>query len=332
MNLSEMSPNHLPWHAALWGVFRELQRSDRLPHALLLSGHSGLGKSIFAERVAAALVCLDPDSEGNACDHCSACHTRKAGSHPDIKRIEPEEPGKPIRIDVIREATARSVLAAEADGYKVFILNPADKLTHGAANALLKTLEEPTRGTLLMLVTSRPTNLPATIRSRCQQIRFHVPDGETSKNWLMDQENGAGTLRALDLAGGAPLLAQAMAGDGSADLSIDMRNDLRQLAVGQTNPVDLAAKWQNYDLELVLKYLAQWTTDLIRLKILQNPPLLFDTVERAGLHELAQQIESKRLFRFLDNIVTTQRQSLHNLNVQLTLERHLTHCSKLTIR
>jgi DNA polymerase-3 subunit delta' len=327
-----MLTKYLPWHAALWSAVRELQCIDRLPHALLLNGRTGLGKLLFAERIAAALVCLDPDVEGNACDQCTACHTRKAGSHPDIKRIEPEEPGKPIRIDVVREATERSVLAAEADGYKVFILNPADKLTQGAANALLKTLEEPTSRTLLMLVTSRPANLPATIRSRCQQIRFDVPDGETSKSWLMVQDNGARALQALDVAGGAPLLAMAMAGDGSADLMAAMRNDLHHLVVEQTNPIVLAANWQNYDLELVLKCLAQWAIDLIRLKTLKDPPLIFDTVESTGLHRLAQQIESKRLFQFLDDIATTQRQSLHNLNVQLTLEHHLTYCSKLTIR
>lgn len=327
-----MSTDHLPWHDALWIAVRDLRRLDRLPHALMLCGPSGLGKTILADRIAAALVCRDPDGAGNACERCSACHTRKAGTHPDLKRIAPEESGKPIGIDAIREATSRSVLTAEAAGYKVFIFNPADRLTHGAANALLKTLEEPTRNTLILLVTARPESLPATIRSRCQQLRVCAPDNDTAKIWLTGQDGGDRALAVLDLAGGAPLLALAMARDGAADIVVSMCNDLNRLVDQQTNPITLAAQWQKHDLEFVLRYLSQWTIDLIRLKTLSNPPLLFDKSAGGDLHRLAQRLEFKRLFQFWDDIAATKLHARHNLNVQLTLEHHLTVCSQLTIQ
>ena len=327
-----MSADRLPWHEPLWHALVKLARNDRLPHALLLTGRPGLGKTQFAARAAAALVCRHPDAAGDACNQCAACLTRKAGSYPDIKIIEPEQVGKPIRIDVIREMSERSVLAAEGDGYKVFILNFADQLTHGAANALLKTLEEPTSRSLLMLVTSRPEKLPATIRSRCQQLRFGVPDVAVSRAWLEQRDGGAGAIEVLDAAGGAPLLALQMTLDGSADLLATLRHDVRQLVDERTNPIALAANWQKHDLELVLNYLGQWIVDLVRLKTLRNPPLLFDTTERADLHRLAQRIEFNRLFRLLDDLATTRRRSTHNLNLQLILEYHLTEFGRLTVR
>ena len=250
-----------------------------------------------------------------------------AGSHPDILTVVPEEPGKPIRIDDIRDLGERSVLTAEGDGYRVCLLNPADAMTHGAANALLKTLEEPVAQTLLLLVSAHPNRLPATIRSRCQRLRFDPPPARQAQAWLAEQGQAA-AIELLGLAGGAPLRAVALADQGLGERLLGMAAELEALLGGRTDVVVLAAQWQDLPLATQLEYLMQWVTDLVRLKSHENPPILFHAGRSADLQSLGQRIDLRRMFLFLDELTTLRRQLGNNPNAQLATERLLFECGR----
>ena len=151
--------------------------ADRIPHALLLSGPVGVGKKQFARRFAAALLCQQPADNRVACGHCSACHLIAAGSHGDYIEISPEEDSRVIKIHQIRSLCEELGLTAQLGGHRVAIIQPADVMHNAAANSLLKTLEEPRPGVVIVLVTAKLGSLPVTIRSRCQRMRLSVVGG-----------------------------------------------------------------------------------------------------------------------------------------------------------
>jgi DNA polymerase-3 subunit delta' len=150
---------------------QQMIRQGRLPHALLISGSEGLGKRMLADWLAGTLLCEQSHGDVSACGQCSACGWFDNGWHPDLLRLEPEEAGKAIKVDQVRRLGASLGMTSHSGGYKITIVQPADAMNVNAANSLLKTLEEPTANTLLILLTATPGRLPATILSRCQRRR-----------------------------------------------------------------------------------------------------------------------------------------------------------------
>ena len=143
---------------------------ERVGHAMLFEGPEGVGKTTIAMAVAASLACLTPTAEGDACNDCRSCRALERGEHPDVARLERQ--GREIKIDQVRTATARLRYDPLVGRAKVLLVLEADRLREEAANALLKTLEEPSSRTHFLLVSSRPQLLLHTIRSRCQTLRF----------------------------------------------------------------------------------------------------------------------------------------------------------------
>ncbi len=137
----------LPWHRALWRHTAARLQAGRMPHALLLGGPRGIGKHRFAEHLARAALCEAPDAQGGGCGQCRQCHLTLAGTHPDWRQVSPEEEGKDILVDQVRELTQHLGLKAQMGGYKVAVIEPADKMNMNAANCLLKSLEEPPAAT-----------------------------------------------------------------------------------------------------------------------------------------------------------------------------------------
>jgi len=143
----------------------------RLGQAYCFHGPPGVGKRTTALALAQAVNCLAPAPGPDACGTCPACRLIAAGSHPDVVSVQPEDKAV-IGIDQIREVGARANLRPYQGRTKVWILDPADRMQEPAANALLKTLEEPAGVSLFLLVTAAPSALLPTILSRCQAVRF----------------------------------------------------------------------------------------------------------------------------------------------------------------
>jgi DNA polymerase-3 subunit delta' len=278
-------------------------------------------------------VCERPDEDGDACGQCRACLLSAAGNHPDLQEIVPEEAGKPIRIDVIRQLTQRSTLTPEAGGYRVFVLNPADAMTQGAANALLKTLEEPVPGSLFVLVSARPERLPATVRSRCQALAVAAPERPVARDWLLSRGGeGEAAVALLGLAGGGPLRALALAADGDRERLGEAAEALARIATGSVDPLAVAAEWQAWEADAQLNYLSQWAIDLIRLKIDENPPMMFHTERDRVLRQLATDADLRGLFVLLDELALGRRLLGNNLNAQLLTEKLLGRCREIFSR
>ncbi|MFA5081448.1 MAG: DNA polymerase III subunit delta', partial [Hydrogenophilaceae bacterium] len=203
-----------PWNRDLW---QELTGDRaRLPHALLLYGPRGIGKREFAAGLAQWLLCESPGPDG-ACGHCKSCGWYEQGAHPDFKLVEPaaesvredelgKKGGKYITINEIRSLGDFLGLVSHQGGWRVVVVQPAELLNAAAANALLKTLEEPPANVLIVLVAHQPRRLPATVRSRCRKLAVGLPASEQARAWLAEQGMQA-PMAILDEVGGAPLLA-----------------------------------------------------------------------------------------------------------------------------
>jgi len=187
------------------GLLRRYLETGRVPPGLLFHGEEGIGKETAALAFAASLLCRAP-SGGDACGECPDCRLVRAGSHPNFLRIGPENLS--ISIDEIRRLQEELSLKSFSDRPRVALIHPADRMTVQAANALLKTLEEPPPGAHLLLAAHRISRLPVTIVSRCQKIPFvPLPTGLVES--ILAAGDGAGRPReevrwAAACSGGSP--------------------------------------------------------------------------------------------------------------------------------
>ena len=147
-------------------------------------------------------------------------------------------------VDQMRELSAQLSLTPQYGGAQVAIIDPADALNSAAANALLKTLEEPQPGRYLWLVAAEPARLPATIRSRCQKLEFRLPPRAEALAWLQARGHAAAAANeALEAARGHPGLADAWLRDGSLDLRREVSRDLEAVGRGNASAAATAQAW-----------------------------------------------------------------------------------------
>lgn len=255
-----------PWQEAAWQQLHVRMLDARLPHALLMCGVPGTGKALFARRFAQLALCHTPDA-GQPCGTCSACTQFRAGSHPDYRYVAIPEDKTVITIAQMRELITALNLTSQHGGRKIALIEPADAMNTAAANALLKTLEEPGAGTLLMLVSARPARLLATIRSRCQILRMLPPAQDQALAWLSRHAPRKDWPVLLGLAGGGPLGALQLASSAQVEARLDVFNALEEIRTGRRNPIACAKDWSAKDLDmlLTLRLLQSWVMDLIAL-------------------------------------------------------------------
>ncbi len=180
--------------------------AGKVPHALLFVGPAGVGKAACARALAAALNC--ETRPGLGCASCTACEKIEAGIHPDVIALAPEGAGNFIQADTIRGLIERLGYPPHEGAARVVILEDAERLHLSAANAFLKTLEEPPARTHFILVTAAPDQLPITIRSRCQRVRFverarreRVEERRRRAAAVMAAARGGGWRQIVDVAG-----------------------------------------------------------------------------------------------------------------------------------
>ena len=197
----------LPWQHVTLERLSSLEQQEKLPHAILLTGARGLGKTQLAASFATGLLCEARGVE--PCGSCASCQLAGGGAHGDFRWIAPEEGKRAIGVDAIRSAVTFMQQTSGYGSHKVLVIEPAEAMTAAAANALLKTLEEPPGKALLILVSHRSGELPATVRSRCQRYNLPHQSRSSTLTWLAEQTSCSESVaeRAYSLAQAQPLTA-----------------------------------------------------------------------------------------------------------------------------
>ncbi len=209
----EFTSEQLPWLEAPRQAFLAQLTRQKIPHAQLVGIDSAYGGELLAVFMARAAMCLQPTRVG-ACGFCKYCQLFDAGNHPDFYHIAAD--GNQIKVDQIRELCTRLTATAQQNGRRIALIHHSERLNSAAANALLKTLEDPGKDTLLILQSDTPARLMATVSSRCQRIPFVVPSREIIKNWLAQQcDIQEDVTWCLSVVGGPLKLAESLLSDGA---------------------------------------------------------------------------------------------------------------------
>jgi DNA polymerase-3 subunit delta' len=256
--------DELFWLAPQRELLRQSRAQGRLPTALLIRAVQGGGGEALALMAAQAALCREPAAP---CGRCTQCLQVLAGRHPDLWPVSPDGESKQIRVDQVRELGATLALTGYNSGTSVAILNPAEALNANAANALLKTLEEPRAGVLIVLVASPVSRLPATIVSRCVRMAVRQPPRAEALAWLR-RHGGEGEWDAvLDVLGGAPLRALAVAPAELLRLRRETRNMLEQALAGRLEIAAAADRWVKDAFELRMACAENWVTERLLAQV-----------------------------------------------------------------
>jgi DNA polymerase-3 subunit delta' len=227
--------------------------ANKLHHALLIQGPAGLGKSSFALQLAQLLLCKARQGD-KVCGQCQSCLLNAATTHPDLHVVESD---KQIGVDQIREAIKKLVSSAHLSGVKVLIIYHAHTMTESSANALLKTLEEPTANTYLLLTTDKPERILPTIKSRCEKLALPLPSLESTLAWVKTQYDGDIDINFAKLFSARPLALLAELQEEQSFTYEIYSSGLNALLQGQTSAMQLAMDWQD-NADKVLKWTQYW--------------------------------------------------------------------------
>jgi DNA polymerase-3 subunit delta' len=306
-----------PWIAPATASLTAAQRSGRLPHALLIHEAPGAGGDWLAHWAARLALC--ERAAAAPCGSCGACRRALASLHPDLTLVRPLEDSRQIRIEQLRELSADLALTSHAGGYKVAILTPADSMNRFAANALLKTLEEPPPRTLLVLVASQPSRLPPTVLSRCQRLTVRSPSRTEAVAWLTEVRGPGSWDAALETVGEAPMLLLQADPEPLAQVGAETRQTLESLAAGGADPLATAERWARSELPIRLRCFEIWLTERIRRG--SGPGNLMREV-RAGpyLPGTGAFLNIRELFGLLDEVRELRNALDVPLNRALALE------------
>ncbi|HJV85020.1 MAG TPA: DNA polymerase III subunit delta' [Noviherbaspirillum sp.] len=342
-----MTQTLYPWQNTAWQQLQQLRQ--RLPHAILFHGPEGIGKTDFAEHFAQSLLCQAPSAEGHPCGHCDPCGWFGQYNHPDYRRVRPEvldedeagetedveagegkkssktkAPSKEIKIDQVRALADFMNVSTHRQGMRVILLYPAEVLNTAAANALLKTLEEPPPQTMFLLVSNSLDRLLPTILSRCRKFALPMPLQEESLAWL--QEQGVADADVwLAEQGGAPLSALALAQTEERET---MDEFLRSLArPGVESALKAAEKLQKAPVPTMVSWLQRWLYDVFSLKL--SGRIRYYPRYGKELTALAQRADTTDLLRVLKSVKDRRAVAEHPLSAKLFIEDMLLEYSAL---
>ncbi len=329
--------NVIDLHKEIWEQLGA--RRKNLPHALLLCGQRGIGKFALAFAFAKAMLCETPSAHFSACETCPACTWLSQGNHPDFRLLQPEilnedtsaspetenkkKPSQQITIDQIRALDDFLHVGTHRHGIRIVLINPAEAMNRSTANALLKSLEEPSDNTLFILVSSETERLLPTIRSRCQSLSIPLPDQHRAKDWLTRAGMSDGG-HWLALSGGSPLLALDLGQSGENELLEALIAEMAQ--GGAIDPVKAATKMERViktakgqaPLRRTFEWAQKWICDLSLAA--EKLPLRYFLSHEQLLHRLSGSTDTGNLLALNRKTIQYRLQSEHPLNSRLFLE------------
>jgi DNA polymerase-3 subunit delta' len=315
-----------PWQANDWSRLQALRQ--RLPNGLLFKGAKGIGKFDLAMTFAKSLLCQQPDAQNFSCGICPSCHWFEQGSHPDFRLLQSElesldgeetesgkKPSKQISVEQVRALSDFIGMSAHQGGRRIVVIHPAETMNTNSANALLKSLEEPPKDLLFILVSHKPQQLLPTILSRCLSFSLPAPDTESAIKWLVKQGVKA-PAEALAASGFSPLQALQLDEKTGSEERAKLLQALRQPS--GLDVFSLAETLQKTEQVLVVQWLQQWSYDLSAMKLAGK--LRYHLGDEASIKKLVEPIAPLNLVRLQKLLVTAKREAQHTLNPKLFFE------------
>lgn len=312
-------------------ILRGCIRKERIPHALIFTGDEGIGKRLTAINFAKALNCVGADSddlfafggeaeeqgseETDSCDRCPSCMKIDNSSHPDFFIVEPEGEGGQITVSSVRQLQESISYKPFEGKWKIAVVDNADRLNQAAANAFLQTLEEPSAQSILILVTSRPEMVLATIRSRCQRVNF-TPLPFSTMTGLLDEkfsEQAGENAALLSILSGGRLgyaLNENLVSDRDSSFDIFM-----QMLGSSAEDV-----WDSReDMEKWFDWAQLWLRDIAVFKASGDVSLLINSDREDQIKEIAGSAGLKDVLKLARELYNIRGRLNFNLNKQLTL-------------
>jgi len=292
-----------PWQYGIWQQVVNSSEGGQLPHAFLFTGQKGVGKEHFAKLLSQYLLCEKPIKAESElmlpCFRCKQCKLYEFDSHTDLKLLAPEEGSKVIKIDAIRKVVEFFSQSGMQGGKKVSIITPAEAMNNNAANALLKTLEEPNGASHIILVSHNSGSLLPTVRSRCQVIEFPLPKPDESSEWLasyVGEQEIVEVDELLKLSHNAPLRAKEFQDIGALNESQLMLDELGMVLKREVSPSQVAERWNDDLANLRLSWMFQWLSDIVKVKMLDDRARLDESKTEKMWAYLASNSSSDQLF------------------------------------
>ncbi len=319
-----------PWQQQQWQQLQQAQQQQRLHHALLLTGPQGMGKLDFARELAVLRLCESSDEK--ACGQCRSCTLIQANNHPDYFECQPEEKSRVIKVDQIRQLIDKLSNTSQRSSGQVVVIHPAEAMNTAAANALLKTLEEPSGEVLLILVAHSRLTIPATIISRCQPVNFVVQDEQQALSWLANQTDQSTELElAWRLSSGAPLLALEYLNSERIDWRNQMLDHMGLVYQSQRDPISDVAALCKLDMVVLLNLMTSIVNDVVAMIQGVTTEYLVHQDQLAKLSYLAKRLPLVNLLAFQQELSQRQRLwlSSQSINPQLLLEYLLLQWSEI---
>ena len=318
-----------PWLDSYWDKLIRYLQQDRLPSGMMLVGDEGLGLLPFARAFVKRAICYSPIDERLACGKCESCLLFDVGNYPDFFYVTIEEDKKSISIDDIRKLSASLELSNQYSKPRIAIINPADRMLRQASNSLLKTLEEPNANTSIILIANELSNIPLTIRSRCQLITISDIDLSKAALWL-EQLGCEKANQYLNLANHSPLLARDLWKIDALTVRQAFFNDFIMLIKGRLDPLVFVEKCLKLKNIPILSWLMSWLTDVVSSAYTDEKNHFMNADLLDDLKVLKERLHLKDNHELLSQLGRLIQLQSYQVNQQLMLEEFAIQCYSLS--
>jgi len=320
----------IPWNSELWQGLIDRYHGAGLPHASLLLGNEGTGRRPLAFKLAKFLLCQAPDKKtaknNNCCDQCHSCKLMDAGSHPDYFICDQEAKGKQIKVDTVRKLNDFLSKTPQISACQVVHVYPLEAMNLNASNALLKTLEEPSGESYLLLMAERLGTVLPTIRSRTQRINLHPPSTEQALAWLSARLTNTppdDLALALRQCAGGPLKAEQWLREGLLVQDATYTSLMQKWLSGQQQLQDISKALAKYDLVDTINWWTGLSLDIMKLGMGANVTQISHPQQSEWIGQLVATVSKLKLLTLqqkLQEIAGRLAAGQGNYNASLLIE------------